>query len=108
MWRTYSTERTFWLMLGTVFVLYFALVGDYLRRNPNRCIPFPRTFSTTFHDLQKTRSLPNVSIQYEPQQEVAGEENPTYPEISEFLKQEYAEHCMKTCYTNTMYNVLDT
>ncbi|XP_023311933.1 uncharacterized protein LOC111692257 [Anoplophora glabripennis] len=50
---------------------------EYQRRFPNRRIPSPKTFTTTFHALRETGSLPSVRIHYErvSQQSVVEEEN---------------------------------
>ena len=50
---------------------------EYHRRFPNRRMPSPKTFTTTFSALRETGSLPSVHIQYErvTQQNVAEEEN---------------------------------
>ncbi|PSN51672.1 hypothetical protein C0J52_09601 [Blattella germanica] len=42
-----------------------AAVDEYRRRYPNRMMPIPLTFRTTYQTLRERRCLPSYSINYE-------------------------------------------
>lgn len=54
-----------------------AAVNEYRRRFPNRRVPIPRTFRTTYQTLRQRGYLPSFQIIYErtPQHEVHEDEN---------------------------------